>query len=334
MAIRPSIRGPALIALLFLAAVWATLGLGVQAVTVADLWSALTAPDPDDLAHITLMQIRLPRLCVGLIAGAALGLAGSLMQSLTRNPLADPGILGVNAGAALAVVMGGLLLGRTDATTTALLAFPGAALAAGAVFLVGGGLSGQPGPARLTLAGVAMNALLLSVVTGLVTLQGDALEVLRYWVAGSLAQGLGKPLLPLAGLVGLGWLISLMLAPLLDALALGNTLARGLGTNPLKVQGAALFAITLLTGCGVAVAGPIAFLGLIVPPLARRLVGANLRAEVVAAPFIGAAILLLADTAGRLLLAPAEIRVGVMTAILGGPAFIWIARSLRPGEAR
>lgn len=324
----------ALIFVLFAAAVLLTLGVGVQSVPFSTLRSLLGGYDPQDPMQVVLAEIRLPRLAAGLIAGAALAVAGSLMQALTRNPLADPGLLGVNAGAAFAVVVGALLLGRTDAATLAALAFPGAAIAAAAVFLLGGGLSGTPSPVRLTLAGVAISALLYAVVNGLVLIRGDALEVFRFWVAGTLAEGLQKPLAALALITLAGWLLGLLLAPLLETLALGHNLARGLGTSPLRVQGGALLAITLLTGAGVAVAGPIAFLGLIVPPLSRRLAGNDLRRELLAAPLLGATVLLLADGAGRMILAPAEVRVGIMTAILGGPVFIWIARSLRPGEQR
>ncbi|GHC60288.1 FecCD family ABC transporter permease [Neogemmobacter tilapiae] len=323
-----------LILLLFLLAVALTLGVGVQGLSWQAVRGAMGGYDPNDPLQVVLAEIRLPRLAAGLIAGGALGVAGSVMQALTRNPLADPGLLGVDAGAAFAVVLGALYLGQSDAGILAALAFPGAALAAMAVFLLGGGLSGEPGPIRLTLAGLAMSALLLSLVNGLILLRGDALEVFRFWIAGTLALGLQKPLLALAGVSLVGWWLALWIAPLLETLALGRGLARGLGTSPLKVQGAALLAITLLTGSAVAIAGPIAFLGLIVPPLARRLAGRNLRHELLAAPFIGASVLLFADALGRMILAPAEVRVGVMTAILGGPVFVWIARSLRLGEVR
>lgn len=323
-----------LIALMFLAAVVLTLGVGVRDLSGHDIWQSLVAYDPTDPAQVVLRQIRLPRLATGLVAGAALGLAGCVIQALTRNPLADPGLLGVNAGAAFSVVVGALWLGGTGGALIAALAFPGAALAGAAAFLLGGGLRGEPGPVRLTLAGVALSALLYSLVNALVLIRSDALEIFRFWVAGSLAQGQTKPLLSM-GLVTLaGWLIALWIAPLLEVLSLGRDMARGLGTSPLRVQGGALLAVTMLTGAGVAIAGPIAFLGLIVPPLTRRLTGGGLRAELIAAPFVGAAVLLLADGAGRIVLAPAEVRVGVMTAILGGPVFIWIARSLRPGEVR
>ncbi|SER11317.1 iron complex transport system permease protein [Faunimonas pinastri] len=320
-----------LLALLFAVAVALSLLLGVRHLTPSDVWQAVTAPDPRNPAHVTLLTIRLPRLAGGLIAGAALGLAGTVMQSLTRNPLADPGILGVNAGAALAVVLGALLLGRADNGIVTVLAFPGAALASVAVFLPGGGLSGDAGPVRLTLAGAALNALLISAVSAIVQFRGEALDILRFWIAGSLASAAERPVAAMSLVALCGAVLALAIAPRLEVLSLGGSLARGLGTRPGIVQAQALLAVTALTGAAVAIAGPIGFLGLMVPPLARRVAGHSLRLELAASVALGAAILLLADTAGRLIFPPAEVRAGIMTALLGGPIFILIARRLKPG---
>lgn len=310
-----------------------TLSVGVRHASLPEIWQALTAFDPSDPVHVAVRAIRLPRLLAGLIAGAGLGMAGTIMQSLTRNPLADPGLLGVNSGAAFAIVLGALVFSRSDAGLMAALAFPGAALASIAVFALGGGLRGDAGPVRLTLAGTALNALLLSFVSAIVLVRGETLEVFRFWVTGSLAQAGDRPLLAMALVTILGAGLALALAPRLEALALGAALARGLGTKPGRIQFGALAAVTLMTGAAVSVAGPIAFLGLIVPPLARRISGHVLRAELVISAMLGASILLLADTAGRLVIAPAEIRVGIMTALIGAPVFIVIARRLRPGAS-
>ena len=319
------------IAALLLLAVTLALTLGVRTLSPADIWGAIRAPDPFDPEHITFLLLRGPRLLAGLVAGAALGMAGMAMQAVTRNPLADPGILGVNAGAAFAVTLGSLLLGRGDAGALSLLAFPGAALASAAVFLLGGGLRGDANPMRLTLAGAALNALLLSLVSSLVLLRGDGLEVMRFWVVGSLADAGARPIGLMTVSAMLGAAIALGAARALETLALGAALSRGLGTRPGHVQLAILVAVTLLAGSAVALAGPIAFLGLVAPPLARHLVGPALRPGLVASAMLGAAILLLADTAGRLVFPPAEIRAGIMTAILGGPVFVLIARRLRVG---
>ncbi|WP_185983456.1 FecCD family ABC transporter permease [Aureimonas mangrovi] len=319
------------VATLLVVACALTLGVGARGVGPAELWRILTAFDPSDPAHLTVASIRLPRLVAGLVAGAALGMAGTVMQALTRNPLADPGLLGVSAGAAFSVVLGSLLLGRADTGIVTALVFPGAAIAAGMVFALGGGLRGDVGAVRLTLAGAAMNALLISLVAALVLLRSESLEVYRFWVTGSLAQAGQRPLLAMGLVVAATAFLGLVLAPVIETLSLGAAMARGLGTRLMRAQAGALFLVTVLTGAAVAVAGPIAFLGLMVPPLARRITGHNLRAELVVAAAIGATILLFADTIGRLLLAPAEVRVGVMTALMGGPVFIWIARGLKGG---
>jgi len=316
--------------LLILAAI-AALAAGVRAVPVPDIWHALITFDPMNPLHIVVRDIRLQRLIAGLAAGASLGMAGSIMQSLTRNPLADPGLMGVNAGAAFTIVLGAFLFGRADGGFIAALSFPGAALASLAVFAIGGGLRGEAGPVRLTLAGIALNALLMSLVSAIVLTRTEALEVFRFWAAGSLAQANVRPLLEMSAIAALGAGFALLLAPRLEALALGTGLAKGLGTKPGRIQLGALAVLTMLTGAAVSIAGPIAFLGLMVPPLARRISGHNLRIELLVSALFGATILLLADTAGRLLVAPAEIRVGIMTALIGAPVFIWIARRLRPG---
>lgn len=323
-------RWAPLIGLLILA-VLVSLLVGYRPITGTELWHALTAPDPTDPAHVTIRSIRFPRTVAGLVCGAALGAAGMAIQALTRNPLADPGILGINAGAAFGVVIGALLLGQVDGGILSALAFPGAALAATAVFALGGGLRGNASPVRLTLAGAALSVLLLSLVTAAVLMRGETLDVVRFWIVGSLAEARTRPLLEMSLAAGAGLLLALALSPKLEALALGDALSRGLGTRPGRVQAGALVCISLLTGAAVAIAGPIAFLGLMVPPIARRLVGASLRPGLLAAALLGAAILLLADSAGRLLMAPAEIRAGVMTALLGGPVFVMIARRIRPG---
>ncbi len=308
-----------------------TLLVGVRDAGFSDVWNALFAFDPSDPTHVVIGSVRLPRLVAGLVAGAGLGMAGTVMQALTGNPLADPGLLGVNAGAAFAVVIGALLTGYADSGLMAALAFPGAAVASVAVFLLGGARSGIGGPVRLTLAGVAVNALLLSLVSAIILSRNETLEVFRFWVTGSLAQANTRPLAVMALALMSGMLVAMLIAPRIEALALGSSLARGLGTRPGMVQLASLAAITLMTGAAVAVAGPIAFVGLIVPPLARRIGRHVLRREILVSAVLGGSVILLADTVGRLVIAPAEIRVGIMTALVGAPIFILVARRLKPG---
>ncbi|KZY30112.1 hypothetical protein A3731_25505, partial [Roseovarius sp. HI0049] len=308
-----------LLALLLGLAAALSLTTGPRALDLADFVTALTAYDPYDPAHVTLMAIRLPRLVAGLIAGAALGVAGTVMQTLTRNPLADPGILGINAGAAFALLLGATALGRSDQAAIALFAFPGAALASVAVFALGGGMRGDAGPVRLTLAGAALNALLLSLVTGMVLVRQESLDILRFWVAGSLTEAVYRPVAEMAFLALAGAVLALLIAPLIEALSMGADVARGLGTRPARVQAGGLLAVTLTTGAAVVIAGPIAFLGLMAPHLARNVSGAALRAQLGVSAALGALILTLADVAGRIILAPGGVRAGIMVALLGGP---------------
>ncbi|MCT4370244.1 iron chelate uptake ABC transporter family permease subunit [Yangia mangrovi] len=229
-----------LLALLALA-LGLALSVGARPVTPAVALEALRAYDPTNADHVTLMAIRLPRLAAGLIAGGALGIAGTVMQVMTRNPLADPGILGVNSGAAFALLIGATVLGTSDAASVALLTFPGAALASALVFILGGGLRGDVGPVRLTLAGAALNALLLSLVTAIVLIRQDTLDMFRFWVAGSLTQAASRPLLEMALIAGAGGVFALAVAPQIEALSLGSALSRGLGPSR--------------AGCGPAAAG-------------------------------------------------------------------------------
>lgn len=308
-----------------------SLAIGARMIPPA-LWvEMLRAFDPTNPDHVALLQVRVPRVIGAVIAGGALGIAGTVLQGITRNPLADPGLLGINAGAAFALLAGTLLFGGLDQAHVVALTFPGAGLAAVAVFALAGGVRGDTGPMRLTLAGAALNALLLSLVTGVVLVRQDTLDVLRFWVAGSLAQAQTRPLAAMAGAAGAGGLLALALAPRIEALSLGHAMARGLGTRPGATQAGALAAVTLTTGAAVAVAGPVAFLGLMVPPLARRWGGHRLRVELALSALLGATVLLVADTLGRIVMAPSEVRVGIMTAVIGGPVFLWLARGIRPG---
>jgi iron complex transport system permease protein len=320
----------AVVALLAVAMVL-SLTVGLRSIPWAEYPAMLFHYDPQNAAHVTVVQIRLPRMLGGLIAGMGLGVAGTVMQAVTRNPLADPGVLGVNAGAAFGLLIGTALLGRMSDASTTLLTFPGAALAAALVFALGGGLRGDVGPIRLTLAGAALNALLLSLVTGMVMLSQQSLDAMRFWVVGSLNLAAARPMGTMALVALAAGLLALALAPRIEALSLGVALSRGLGAHPGRAQAGALAVVTLATGAAVSVAGPIAFLGLLVPPLARLIAGHRLRAELLVSAAMGPAILLLADTAGRVIFPPSEVRVGIMTALIGAPVFVLIARRLRPG---
>lgn len=314
-----------MLGLLALAALLA-LSLGARPVAPAAIWAALTAPDLSNPDHAAILNLRLPRLAAGLVAGGALGVAGALMQAVTRNPLAEPGLMGVNAGASLAVALGAALgLGSDPAA----LAFPGAAAATLAVFALGGARSGGLGPARLALAGMALNAFLLSAVTAIVLTSPAALDQYRFWAVGSLMEAATRPVAAMAVVAAAACLGALALGPALDALALGEDSARSLGLRVGTVRLAALGLTAALAGAAVILAGPLAFVGLMAPHLARTLVGDGARPSLAASGILGAAILLLCDVAGRLILPPGELRAGTMTALLGGAVFVAVARRLR-----
>lgn len=306
----------------------AALLIGARPVPLPEVWAALTAFDPANPDHLAVTQLRLPRFYAGLIAGAALGLAGTLMQALTRNPLAEPGILGINAGAGLAVVLGALAgLG----TGTVWLAFAGAALTACALILFGGARQGGIGPARLALAGMALNAFLISAITVAVLISASALDEYRFWVMGSLSDAATRPLgaMAVAALLGAG--IALLMAPALDSLALGEDAAISLGLRVRQIRLAGLVAIALLTGAAVNVAGPISFVGLMAPHLARAFQGSAMRPLLLRATLIGAISLIFCDVIGRIILPQGEVRAGTITAILGGVIFIAVVRRIRLG---
>ncbi|MFK3660271.1 Fe(3+)-siderophore ABC transporter permease [Scandinavium sp. NPDC088450] len=271
------------------------------------------------------LDARLPRTLAGLLAGAALGLAGALMQTLTRNPLADPGILGVNSGASFAIVLGAALLGMTSPQEQLLLAYCGAFVASLLVAFTGSQGGGQLSPVRLTLAGVALAAVLEGLSTGISLLNPDVYDQLRFWQAGSLdirsLQTLKVAVFPML----LATALALGLSRSLNSLSLGADTATALGNKVARTQLLGLLAITLLSGSATALVGPIAFIGLMMPHMARWLVGADHRWSLPVTLLATPALLLFADILGRLLV-PGELRVSVVSAFIGAPVLIWLVR--------
>lgn len=314
----------ALLLAALLVLVLAGLALGPHPLSPPMILRALLAPDPDRAPDVILRALRLPRVLAALSAGGALGLAGALMQAVTRNPLADPGILGVNAGAALAVV---LALTLSAAGPAQLLPWSLAGAAGGAALAASlGGLlgpaRGRADPLRLVLAGAAVSALCLALVQGLVVSSQMALDSYRFWVLGGLDGVTLKSLATVAPILGAGGVLALLVLPRLNALVLGDDLARGLGLRPGAVQLLAMGAVICLAAGTVVMAGPLAFIGLIAPHLARRLAGPDERLRALMAALFGALLLLLADLAGRLLLPGAGMQAGVMVALIGAPAMM------------
>ncbi|MCP2163258.1 FecCD family ABC transporter permease [Goodfellowiella coeruleoviolacea] len=304
-----------------------SVAVGAENVPLGTVWHALLGGRTDYHSKIVL-DLRLPRTLVGLAAGVALGLAGTLMQALTRNPLADPGILGVNSGAACAVVCAIALLGVDSPLGYVWFSFAGAAVASLVVYALG--LRGaNSGPVRLALAGTAVSAVLSGLTSTILVRDAATLEVVRLWQVGSLAGrdiGLLAQLLPflLAGAV-----LAVLLAGPLNAIALGDELGAALGARVGLTRVLCGVAVVLLCGAATAVAGPIGFVGLVVPHAVRMLAGANLRWVLPYSMVVAPILLITADIAGRLVARPDELEVGVVTAFLGAPLFIVLVRRYR-----
>ncbi|ROP59306.1 iron complex transport system permease protein [Enterobacter sp. BIGb0383] len=276
------------------------------------------------------LDARLPRTLAGLLAGAALGLAGALMQSLTRNPLADPGVLGVNAGASFAIVLGAAWLGISSPHEQLLLAFCGALAASLLVALTGSQGGGQLSPVRLTLAGVALGAVLEGLSSGIALLNPVVYDQLRFWQAGSLDIRTLETLKVVVVPILVAGSVALMLSRSLNSLSLGSDTATALGSKVARTQLIGLLVITVLCGSATAVVGPIAFIGLMMPHMARWMVGADHRWSLPVTLLATPALLLFADILGRLLV-PGELRVSVVSAFLGAPVLIWLVRRQRNG---
>ncbi|AVY99929.1 Fe(3+)-siderophore ABC transporter permease [Lelliottia nimipressuralis] len=279
---------------------------------------------------IIVLDARLPRTLAGLLAGAALGLAGALMQTLTRNPLADPGILGVNAGASFAIVLGAALFGFSSPGEQLLMAFCGALAASLLVAFTGSQGGGQLSPVRLTLAGVALGAVLEGLSSGIALLNPDVWDQLRFWQAGSLdirtLQTLKVVTLP----VLIAAAIALLSSRALNSLSLGTDTATALGSRVARTQLLGLLAITVLCGSATAVVGPIAFIGLMMPHMARWIVGSDHRWLLPVTLLATPTLLLFADILGRVLV-PGELRVSVVSAFIGAPVLIFLVRRQRGG---
>lgn len=324
----PARRGAALLAVLVLlvVALGLSLAVGSRPVGLGTVWGALTGQDVPAADHAAVVGLRLPRTVLAVLAGSALAVAGALMQALTRNPLADPGILGVSSGAAFAVAMGVVLLGVTRPSGYVWFAFAGALVATLAVYLVGSAGRSNASPAQLTLAGVALSAVLTGVIGALRLTDPERFSVLLTWESGSF-QSRGWPVvLPVLPFVVAGLVLAAVVAGALNTLGLGEDLATALGASVQRTRVLAVVAITLLAGGATAMAGPIALVGLMVPHIVRWLVGPDQRWIVGVSAVAGPVLMLLADVAARVLLWPGELPVGVVTAFVGAPVLIALVR--------
>ncbi|MEP9382734.1 iron ABC transporter permease [Nocardioides sp. KR10-350] len=307
------------------AAVVLSLSVGSNHITLGRVWRLLLDPDGSSDATV-LRELRLPRTVVAVAVGAALGLAGALMQSLTRNPLADPGILGINAGASLFVVLAVAVAGTSGIWFYLWFAFLGAAVASVGVYLLAGTGRQTATPARLALAGVAVSAALAAITQAVILADQEAFNEFRYWVAGSL-EGRGWPVLGAVGpFLAVGVVLALALGPALNVLTLGDQAGRALGVHLARTRALAMLAVTLLCGAATAAVGPIGFVGLAVPMVARGLVGHDQRWVALLSLVLGPVWMLLADTLARVVVGSQETQVGVVAALLGAPVFVAVVR--------
>lgn len=302
----------------------ASITIGSRNVDWADIVAALGGAT-DNIGQGAIAK-RIPRTVLAMLVGAALGLAGTVMQGVTRNPLADPGILGVNMGASLAVVIGMAWFGLWTQTSMIWVAIIGAAAAAVFVYTIGSLGRGGATPLKLALAGAATSAALASFVTAVILPRGDIAGSVRSWQIGGVGGANFDAISQALPFFVLGFAICLLSARSLNSLALGDDMAAGLGERVALARGIASLGAVLLCGAATAIAGPIAFVGLVVPHLCRLLIGIDNRWLLPFSALVGAGLLTAADVVGRIVARPAEIDVGIITALIGAPFFVYIVR--------
>jgi iron complex transport system permease protein len=316
---------PVLLTAVLLLTIAASLAIGAGHVPPGDVLPGVFSPDDTSRAQLIVHELRLPRTLLGIVVGMALGLAGAVMQALTRNPLAEPGLLGVNGGAALAVV---LVIGafRVDEVLVYVwAAFAGAAGAAALVYMIGARGRGGASPARLVLAGAAVNAVFSAMTAGVMLFTPHNFGGFRFWQVGSLGGRDVPVFLRVLPFIVAGTALALLLARPLNALGLGDDAGRALGSDPRRTRALGALAVVLLCGSATAAAGPITFLGLAVPFIVRAAVGPDQRLVLPYSLLLAPALLLGADVIGRVV-APGELETGIVTAFLGAPLFALMVR--------
>lgn len=324
--------GLALMAALLVAMTLASLAVGARAIPLGEVVGGLLDPDAAGTNAMILREMRVPRTLLALLVGASIGLSGAIMQGVTRNPLADPGLLGINAGAALFVVLGISLFGLVSLSAYVWLGFAGAAVATVLVYAVAAlGRDGAT-PIKLALAGAAITAAFGSITTGVLMVDATTLDAFRFWQVGSLAGRGTDILVGVAPFLFAGIVLALVTGRLLDAMALGDDIARSLGQRVMISRGVAALAWIVLAGGATAAAGPIAFVGLTVPHAARAITGPSYRWILPYSALMAPILLLGADILGRILAPPGEVQVGIVTAALGAPLFIALVRRRRLAE--
>ncbi|WP_030008118.1 iron ABC transporter permease [Picosynechococcus sp. NKBG042902] len=310
---------------LLLVSFLASLNFGAADISVAEIYGSIFQFD-GSTEQLVIRTVRLPRSLIALVVGSALAVAGSLMQGITGNPLASPAILGVNAGAAFAVVLATLIGGGTSLNLYAGSALFGAGLTAVLVYGFASLGRGGASPLNLTLVGASFTAFLASMTSGILIVSQQTLDQIRFWLAGSVAGRDLDLLLQVLPYLVVGLLLSLSLGKQITLLSLGQDIAQGLGQNTLVIKILAAVCVLLLAGGSVAIAGPIGFVGLIVPHMTQFLVGTEYRWILPYAAAMGGILLLLADIVARLLFQPQELPVGLVMPLLGAPFFIYLIR--------
>ncbi|KJZ18665.1 hypothetical protein TW80_13815 [Loktanella sp. S4079] len=307
-----------------------SLFFGIRDVAPGTVIGAFTAFDGTNPDHVVVLQMRIPRAVIAALGGGSLGVAGALMQVFSRNPLADPGLLGINGGAALGVVIAIWGLRLVDQTDLVIPALIGAAIAAGLVLLLGGSVrKNGPDPTRFVLAGAAIGALFLAFTWAILILSRESLDVYRFWVLGAFSGVSMANISSLLPLYAIGLPMAVISAMLLNQLVLGDDTARALGVRIGIARVLTVLTVVILCGTTVSLAGPIAFIGLVVPHVVRPFVGANISLLTVGAFFAGGILALFADILGRVLLPGSEIEAGAMMALIGGPVLILLVRMKR-----
>lgn len=300
--------------------------LGAAKIPVEKILESFITSD-GSYEHLVIQTVRLPRSLIAILVGSALAVSGALMQGLTRNPLADPGILGIQSGAAVAVVATIFVFGSTSVNDYTIAAFLGAGTTAILVYFLGSLGRGGATPLNLTVAGAALTAFISSVTTAILIVSQRTLEEIRFWLAGSLAGrdvNIFFQALPFV-VVGLG--IAFALGRQMTTMSLGEDVAKGLGQQTAWIKIITAISVVLLAGSSVAIAGPIGFIGLVVPHIVKFFIKADYRWILPYSAVVGAILLLVADIAARVLLKPQELPVGVMTALIGAPFFVYLAKS-------
>lgn len=303
----------------------ASLAFGANPLPLEQVLRGLLQPDGGE-ASLIVWSLRVPRTVVGLLVGAAFGVAGALIQALTRNPLADPGILGVNAGAGFAVTLGVGAFGLSGASGYVWFAFLGAAVATVLVYLIGSAGRGRVSPVTLVLAGVALSAVLGGFSTFLTLIDEETFRAVRSWGLGSIALTSLEDAASVAPFIVAGLVLALALAGPLNAIALGDDLAASLGTKVGRTRVLGIVAVTLLAGGGTALTGGIGFVGLMVPHVVRWFTGPDQRWILATSAVAAPVLVLAADVLGRVVARPGEIEVGIVTAVVGAPVLIALVR--------